>query len=138
MRVSVIGAGSWGTAIAGLLAGKHSDVTLWVRKFHTVERLQTTQENQEYLPGVILPDNLKYTNSLENAAKADFIVVVTPSHAVRETAKKMAPFVSSEAVIVTAAKGLELETFKRMSEIVEEEIPQMKGRVAALSGPNHA
>jgi len=139
LNIAVIGAGSWGTALAKLLSEKYSDVILWGRSSELVDALTATRENKNYLPGIILPTGLKVTANISVAVEqADIIFFVTPSHVLREMAQKVAPFVKHEAYIVTAAKGLELGTYKRMSEILAEEFPNHSERIAALSGPNHA
>lgn len=139
MKIAVIGAGSWGTALAKLLSEKYSAVTLWARSPELVDELIATRENKTYLPGIPLPQGLIFTSDVEQAVRqADVIFFVTPSHVMREMAKIVAPYVKNEALIVTAAKGLELGTYKRMSQIIAEEIPDHSKKIAALSGPNHA
>lgn len=139
MNIAVIGAGSWGTALAGMLAEAKKNVTLWIRRENLYNKLINKRVNEEYLPGVVLPDNLRYTMSLKEAVNtAEIIVLVTPSHAIRETANKIAPYISKSAIIVSAAKGLETNTLKRMSEVIADEISEAKSRIAVLSGPNHA
>lgn len=139
MKIAVIGAGSWGTAIAALLGEGHSDVALWARDAALAAALTATRRNERYLPAVVLPDSVTCTADLAAAARgAGLVVIVTPSHAVRATAAALAPHVAPGAVIVTAAKGLEIGSLKRMSEVVAEEIPAAAGSVVALSGPNHS
>jgi glycerol-3-phosphate dehydrogenase (NAD(P)+) len=139
MKISVIGAGSWGTALASQLALKHSDVFLWARSSELTETMQQTRQNSAYLPDVFLPEQLICTSDIEQAVSgAELILLTTPSHAIRETAQKICPYVKSDAILVTAAKGLETGTYKRMSQVIAEEIPQAADQVAALSGPNHA
>lgn len=139
MKIAVLGAGSWGTAIARMLAQKYSNVCLWARNPKLVNELNDKRENCDYLPGVLLPDSLCYTSELAVAVRdADFIILATPSLAVRTTAKYIGSYVKETAIIVSAAKGLETGSMKRMSQIIAEEIPMLADRVAALSGPNHA
>jgi glycerol-3-phosphate dehydrogenase (NAD(P)+) len=139
MKISVIGAGSWGTAITSMLGLYHEDVTLWAREVDLVEELRTTRQNSRFLPNVQIPDSVKITGDLKKAGQdAQMVVIVTPSHGVRETAAVLAGSIPKDAFVVTAAKGLEVGTLKRMSEIVAEEIPYLTHSVAALSGPNHA
>lgn len=139
MHIAVIGAGSWGTALAGVLGQKHQSVVLWARSHKLAEDIQIIRENQNYLPGCKLPATVSVTNNLAAAAgDAQLIVLVTPSHAIRQIAAALAPYVSADTIIVSAAKGLELSTVKRMSEIIAEELPIVADNIAVLSGPNHA
>ena len=136
-HIAVIGSGGWGTAIASLLAKNGHSVILWSYLESESSALSEHKENKQFLPGVILPDSVRYTTSLEEAAKgAEIIVMVTPSQAILATAKALSPFVAPGTIIVTASKGLEQASQKRLSEVVAEEIPQAK--VAVMSGPSHA
>ncbi|MGL5514651.1 MAG: NAD(P)H-dependent glycerol-3-phosphate dehydrogenase, partial [Sporomusa sp.] len=139
MQIAVIGAGSWGTALAAILGQKHQNVRLWVRSSELSGRIQTDQENKKYLPGCTLPPSVSVTHELgEAAGGSSLIVLATPSHAVRQTAAQLASYIGAETIIVSATKGLELDSVKRMSEIIAEELPAIAGRIAVLSGPNHA
>jgi glycerol-3-phosphate dehydrogenase (NAD(P)+) len=139
MKIAVLGAGSWGTAIARMLAQKHVHVILWARNPQLVEQLQSSHENQDYLPGVLLPSSLSFTSNLMEAVSlAEYIIIATPSHALRQTVSQIKSIVGANTVIVSAVKGLETNTLKRMSEIIAEEIPDRVNRLAVLSGPNHA
>ena len=139
MHIAVIGAGSWGTALASVLGQKHAAVRLWVRSPELSEQIQVTRENATYLPGCKLPQSVTITHKLEEAATgASLIVLVTPSHAIRQTAVKLAPYIKTETMLVTAAKGLELTSMKRLSAIIAEELPVISEQIAVLSGPNHA
>lgn len=139
MKIAVIGAGSWGTALAGMLSENHDKVTLWARNRALCQEITANRENSAYLPGVKLPDALVATDDLEQAViNAKIVLMVTPSHALRGIAKSIAGIVSKNTVIVTATKGLEIGSLKRMSEVIMEEIPAVTGNVVALSGPNHA
>lgn len=139
MKIAVIGAGGWGTALAGILGEKHSQVVLWARNKTLVQEMRQTKMNPGYLPHVVLPDNVHFTDDLTVAVSgAAMVFLVTPSHAVRETAAKLSKTISSKAILITASKGLELGSMKRMSEVVTEEIPFLKDKIAVLSGPNHA
>lgn len=139
MHIAVIGAGSWGTALAGVLGQKHQSVVLWARSPNLAENIHSTRENQSYLPGCKLPATVSVTDNLAAAAgDTRLIVLVTPSHAIRQMAAALAPYVSADTIIVSAAKGLELTTVKRMSEIIAEELPLAAENIAVLSGPNHA
>jgi len=139
VKIAVIGAGSWGTALAGMLGEKHKNVVLWARSAKLADEMTERRENTAYLPGVKLPDSVKFTADVNVAAvDASIVVVVTPSHAMRETAAKLAGVIKKDTIVVCASKGLETGTLKRMSEVVVEEIPVVAERIAVLSGPNHA
>ncbi len=140
MKAVVIGAGSWGTALARVLAQKYpqESILLWARRQDIVEDMTAKHENAAYLPGVILPKSLQFTSDLAVASQADVIVLAVPSHAMRQTAAALAPYVSDRAVVVSATKGLEQGSLKRMSEVIAEVLPQVRQRIAVLTGPNHA
>lgn len=136
-HISIIGAGSWGTAIAVLLANKGYNVKLWARDAELVERINSTRESADYLPGTILPDNIFASNDFEYCCKgSEIAVIAAPSHAMRDICSKMAKFVSDDQKIVSLTKGIENVTLLRMSEIVKELMP--KNEVTVLSGPSHA
>ena len=136
-KVSVIGAGSWGSALAVLLANNGHEVTLWTHDPHEIEMLSTKREQQDKLPGVKLPDNIKVEADLETAlTDEDVVVMAVPSPVVRMVAKQMSPFIADGQVIVNVAKGIEDVTYKTLSDIIEEEIPNAE--VCVLSGPSHA
>ena len=138
-KVSVLGAGGWGTALASILSEKHENVVLYVRNSEVAAAMQRHRVNSRYLPGVSLPDNLQITDQLEQAtAHADLLVLATPSHGVRAAASSLVALLPRDCVVVSAAKGLELDTGLRMTEILAQELPAFCGRLAALSGPNHA
>lgn len=134
---SVIGAGSWGIALAKVLAQNGNDVTVWSIIEDEIKMLQENKEHLTKLPGVKLPDNMSYTTDLESAIKGkEMIILAVPSPFTRSTAKSMAPFVSDGQLIVNVAKGIEDKTYMTLTDIIEQEIPQ--ATVAVLSGPSHA
>ena len=134
---SVIGAGSWGIALAKVLAQNGNDVTVWSIIEDEIKMLQENKEHLTKLPGVKLPDNMSYTTNLEESLKdKEMIVLAVPSPFTRSTAKSMAPFVADGQLIVNVAKGIEDETYMTLTDIIEQEIPQ--ATVAVLSGPSHA
>lgn len=136
-KVGIIGAGSWGTALAILLNNNGHDVTIWSYKQEEIDMLKNEHEHKTKLPNVKLPDNMNFTTGIEDAVKnKDFIVMAVPSHAVRNTAKKIKDYVSDKQIIVDVAKGIEETTLMTLSQQIEEEIPQ--ANVAVLSGPSHA
>lgn len=139
MKLAVIGAGSWGTAIAGVLGQQHKHVVLWARNKDLVRLMGETGQNKQYLPEVKLPVNVSYSGDIhETVADAHLVVIATPSHAVRDTAGEIAKSIAKDALILTAAKGLELTTLKRMSQVIADVIPFASERIAAFSGPSHA
>lgn len=135
--IGIIGAGSWGTALALLLNKNGHKVTLWSVLEDEVKLLKEKRENPDKLPGVILPSEIHITSNLEETVKGKRILVLAvPSPYTRSTAHKLAPFISQEQIIVNVAKGIEEKTLFTLSEIIEEEIPG--ANVAVLSGPSHA
>lgn len=139
LAVAVLGAGSWGTALAALLAANGHQVRLWAREATLVDSLAAERENRRYLPGITLADNVLPTAEL-NVALTDALVALfaIPSGAVREVAIVAAPYLAPNALLISAAKGLEEETGLRMSEVLAQTIPNSEGRIVALSGPNLA
>lgn len=136
-KVAVIGSGSWGTALAVMLQKHGHDVVIWSRRQDAVDQMQKERENKEYLPGVILPEGLKFTAEREKAVKdAEIIILSVPSKAVRQTAMDFAPHFKPNQVLVNVAKGLEENSLKRLSQVIQECVPQCK--VCVLSGPSHA
>ena len=136
-KISVLGAGSWGTALSLLLYNNGHEVTLWSALEHEVEMLCEKREHTSKLPGVILPAEMEITTDLEKSLKEpDVAVLAVPSPFTRSTAHQMAPFVRDNQKIVNVAKGVEEKTLMTLSEIIEEEIPNAD--VCVLSGPSHA
>lgn len=134
-RVAILGAGSWGTALATLL-GKCERVTLWARRESLAEGLESGRENPRYLPGVELSSNVHAMESIEEAlADVESVVFAVPCAATREVAGLAAPHLSGNELLVSAAKGLEDSTGLRMSEVIR---ASLAGPIAALSGPNLA
>ena len=136
-KVSVIGAGSWGTALTYVLDKNGHDVTVWSILEEEVRMLQEKHEHVDKLPGVKLSENIKFTTNLQEAIQGmDMMVLAVPSPYIRSTSKSMAPYVAEGQLIVNVAKGIEEITLMTLPEIIQEEIPQAK--VAVLSGPSHA
>ena len=136
-KVSVIGAGSWGTALALLLSKNGHDVTMWSILEDEIRMLDKEREHKSKLPGVKLPDTMKFTTDLKEAVEGkDFLVLAVPSTFTRGTAKNMCPYVAEGQIIVDVAKGIEEATLMTLSQQIEDEIPQAD--VAVLSGPSHA
>ena len=136
-KVSFLGAGSWGTALAIMLAQNGHDVTLWSKVQAEVDMLQQHREHIHRLPGVKLPDSIVVTSDLKQACEGnDLIVFSVASPFVRATAKEAAAYIPEGQRIVNVAKGIEESTLMTLSEIIEEELPMAD--VAVLSGPSHA
>lgn len=137
-RAAVLGAGSWGTALAVHLARVGHDVRLWARDTTTVEEIQRRRANAVYLPDVHLPDNVVPTGALADALEgAGVVVVAIPSHGCRAVIRAASPFLSADAVVVSATKGLEADSMLRMSEVIAQEAGPGQ-RVVVLSGPSFA
>ncbi len=135
--VSIIGAGSWGTALALVLSDNGHSVTVWSIAQSEIDMLSQYHENKDKLPGVILPDNMIFTTDLKAAChKKDLIVMAVPSVYTRSTAALMSSHVEKDQVIVNVAKGIEENSLMTLTDIIEQEIPQAK--VAVMSGPSHA
>ena len=136
-NVGIMGAGSWGTALALLLHKNGHNVTVWSINDDEVKMLSIKREHESKLPGVKIPDDMEFTSEMESAIKGkDFIVLAVPSPFTRSTARNMKPYVAEGQIIVDVAKGLEESTLMPLSQQIEEEIPQ--ANVAVLSGPSHA
>ncbi len=136
-NVGVVGAGSWGTALALVLEKNGHQVTLWSSREAKAEELRALRENKEKLPGVKIPENIEITADMETAVKGKELVVLgVPSLYIRSTSAKMAPFVHDGQIIVNVSKGIEESTLYTMTEVIEDEIPNAD--VAVLSGPSHA
>jgi glycerol-3-phosphate dehydrogenase (NAD(P)+) len=139
-RVAVIGAGSWGTALALVLARKGCETRLWAHNASRVDGLAKDRENATYLPGFRLPDSLEPTADLTFALDgAEMVVVVTPSHTVRDVMGRAAGYLPREAPIVSASKGIEQGTLMMMSEVLEDVLPtHFHPCLTYLSGPSFA
>lgn len=136
-KTGVIGAGSWGTALALVLHNNGHEVVLWSHSKTSVESLSENRELVGKLPGVKIPETIAITNDLEAAMKEkDMLVLAVPSACIRSTAHNMAPYVADGQLIVCVSKGIEESTLKIMTEVIEDEIPNC--RAAVLSGPSHA
>jgi glycerol-3-phosphate dehydrogenase (NAD(P)+) len=139
VRIAVVCAGSWGTALAAVAADKGVDTILWARRQELAEAIASRHENPDYLSGMDLPPSLQATHDLEMAlSSASIAVMGVPSHAFRGIFREVAPLLPPEVPIVSLTKGIEQDSLKRMSEVMVEEADLDPGRVAALSGPNLA
>lgn len=136
-KISVLGAGSWGTALALLLFNNGHEVMLWSALEEEVKLLREKRENPSKLPGVKLPEEMEITSDLEKSLEGrDVAVLAVPSPFTRSTARRMAPFTPEGQILVNVAKGVEEHTLMTLSEIISQEIPQAD--VCVLSGPSHA
>ncbi len=138
MKIAVIGAGSWGTALAQVLGGKGLDVMMMARNAEVASSINESHVNCRYLTFASLSENIRATCDVGEALhEASAIVMVTPSKYVRETATLIAPYVSSDIPIVICSKGVEAQTGKLMTQVLCEVVGNMD-RIAVLSGPTHA
>lgn len=136
-KIGVIGAGSWGTALATVVAGKGNKVNIWDIDEKHLKSMEEHRENTDYLPGVPLNDNIKIIYTTEEALKdADVVLFSAPAQHFRSALASSLPYIGEEAVIINVAKGIEQKTLKRMSEIAAEKLDM--NRYAVLSGPSHA
>lgn len=138
--IGVIGGGGWGTALARLCAQQGHAVSLWAVEPEIVAEINDRHTNQTFLPGISLPSNITASTSLaEVINNKRILITATPSQWLRTVAREMAPFVREGTLIVSASKGLEVESMKFMSDILAEELPQVDpNAILALSGPTHA
>lgn len=137
MKISVIGAGSWGTALGALLADKGEEVVLWTRNPEQAASIRETRHNNKYLQEVLLPENLMVTTNLREAVtQADILLLAVASQSMREVLKNMGQWTRAQQVVVNVSKGIEMHSLKRISEIVTEYLPL--NPYCVLSGPSHA
>lgn len=136
-KISVLGAGSWGTALAVVLHKNGHEVTIWSIAQDEIDMLKKEREHKDKLPGVKIAEEIGLTIDLKEAISGrDMLVVAVPSPYIRSTAKSMAPYVEDGQLLVSVAKGIEEGTLMTLSAILEQEIPQAE--VAVLCGPSHA
>ena len=138
MRISVIGAGSWGTSVSWLLGGKGHDVSLWSREPEIAEAINAEHRNPIYMRDIVLADSVRATHDIEAALSGvEAVVMVTPSVGVRSTAESMRPFLPADTPVVILSKGVENDSLMLMTEVLEDVLGNRR-RIAGLSGPNHA
>jgi len=138
-RATVLGAGSWGTAFAKVLADAGTDVTLWARRAEVAEEIERTRRNTQYLPNTILPDRIKVTTEAGEAiAAADMVVLGVTAQTLRGNLATWTGAIADNAVLVSLIKGIELGTGMRMSEVISSATGVDPARVAVITGPNLA
>jgi glycerol-3-phosphate dehydrogenase (NAD(P)+) len=139
-RIAVIGAGSWGTALANLLAKKGVDTILWSFEAEVAEAIRREHRNPTYLSEIVLDPSLRVTESIAEAAEgAEVVVSVSPSHVVRTVMQQVAPFIGADTLLVSASKGIEEDSLETMDGVLAEVVGESAvGRMAFLSGPSFA
>ncbi|WP_338950664.1 NAD(P)H-dependent glycerol-3-phosphate dehydrogenase [Fusobacterium nucleatum] len=138
-KISVIGSGGWGIALTILLYKNGHDLTIWSFDKREAEELKTTRENKTKLPNILLPEDIKVTDDLKEAVdNKDVLILAVPSKAIRSVSKSLKDIIKDNQIIVNVAKGLEEDTLKTMTDIIEEELKGKNPQVAVLSGPSHA
>ncbi|MFZ5986305.1 MAG: NAD(P)H-dependent glycerol-3-phosphate dehydrogenase [Bacillota bacterium] len=136
-KISIIGAGSWGTALSILLAKAGNSVKMWSIFQDEIDMINNKREHLHKLPGVLIPEGVSCTDDMEESINgADAVVMVVPSQTIRKNARDMSRYIKDGTIIVSCSKGLEEETGLRLSEVVQQEIP--RAQLVALSGPSHA
>jgi glycerol-3-phosphate dehydrogenase (NAD(P)+) len=140
LKIGVVGAGSWGTALANLLAGKGYAIDLWVYEKEVRDQILETRENTVFLPGIKLSPNLHPSNEMVEVVSAkDLVVVVVPSHVFRTTTTKMAGDISKQTIIASASKGIENETHLTMTGVMQQTLSEIPPeQLAVISGPSFA
>ena len=138
-KISVIGSGGWGIALAILLHKNGHNLTIWSFDKKEAEELKTTRENKTKLSNILLPEDIKVTDNLKEAVNdKDILILAVPSKAIRSVSKSLKNIIKDNQIIVNVAKGLEEDTLETMTDIIEEELKGKKTQVAVLSGPSHA
>jgi glycerol-3-phosphate dehydrogenase (NAD(P)+) len=140
MRVAILGAGNWGTTIGLLLAEKGLDITLWEFFEERAKELKSDGENRRFLPGFPFPSNISVTSNLKHAVLGkEMLIIAVPSHTVRSVVEDLSNYIEGKPLLVSVVKGIERETLKRISTVIEDNLPSMfKGKTVVLSGPSIA
>lgn len=140
VKIGVVGAGSWGTALANLLGSKGFKVDHWVFEKQVKDQIQKHRENKIFLPNITLSSNISASNDIASVvADKDLVLVVVPSHVLRQTALQAAPHISEKTIIVSASKGIENKTHLTMSQVLKETLPEIpENNFAVISGPSFA
>lgn len=139
-KIGVVGAGSWGTALANLLGDKGYHVDLWAYEPEVVQDILVHRENRLFLPEITLTDNIFPSNDLEAVVKSNkLLLIVVPSHTMREISSQISRYISSETIVITASKGIEDGTYLTMQGVISEAIPALdRDKIVVLSGPSFA
>lgn len=135
-KINIIGSGGWGTAIAVMLANNGHDVLLWSYLKEESENLKKYRENKPFLPDISIPNNVEFTSDISKCGAADIIITAVPSHAMRQTASALRPYVAKGQLILNISKGLEEGTLLTLSQVLKQELPECE--IAVMSGPSHA
>ena len=140
MRLGIIGAGGWGTALAVLLAQEGYTVDLWVREQEVADEIRTFRTNSTFLEGVFMPETVLATCDMEKVIRMNRILLIpVPAQHMRSVSRKARPYLSEEHVLIHAAKGIEEGTLMRMSEVITQELPcELAANIGVISGPSHA
>ncbi|WP_315118087.1 NAD(P)H-dependent glycerol-3-phosphate dehydrogenase [uncultured Clostridium sp.] len=135
--ITFIGGGSFGTALGVMLGKKGLDVKIYDRNNNVIEDINVKRENMKYLPHVIIPSNVIAYNNMEEAINGSkYVVLSVPSNAIREVSKSLKSYINEDVIIINVSKGIEEHTGKRLSQVIQEELPE--NHVVILSGPSHA
>ena len=138
-KVAVIGAGSWGTTYAKILADAGCDVTIWARRQEVAQEINVAKRNSKYLAGINLPKRLKATHVLKDAVKgASQVYIAVPAQSLRQNLIEIEPYLGKRAVVISLMKGVERDTMMRMSEVIKDTLDLDEHRIAVVSGPNIA
>ena len=140
MRIGILGAGTWGTALGMQLASNHHEVCIWSCFSEETEQLTATRRHP-HLPESVIPESVDFTNDLKMLSRrADYILAVVPSVYMRNTIRELVPFLEADTILVSAAKGIESNTLMTLTEVIRDELQKggKHNRVCALSGPTHA
>ena len=140
-KISIIGAGSFGTALAVVLGDKGFQVTVWAREADVTKGINKNRVNPEYLTDIELPEQVRATNSIEEALNdAEMVLFATPTHALREVAGKVKPFLTGNEFVVTVSKGIEKDSFMTPSQILADVLDGvvLEDQIGVLTGPSHA
>lgn len=140
MKITVVGAGTWGTALGRILALRGLDVCIWSRFQEEIDLLNHTRRHPN-LSDAVIPDTVSFTSDIGTAAlKADYLIMAVPSVYTRETINDFAPYIEKKTILISAAKGIESQTLMTLSEVISDELNQVgkKNTIVVLSGPTHA
>lgn len=140
VKIGVVSAGSWGTALAGMLSGKQYDTVIWAREPEIVESINSEHENKLFMPGIKLPESLKAVADIKDAVSdKDLVVIATPAQHIRKSFEQISGIIPEKTFIVLASKGIENSTLKMMYQIAEEILPEkLHKNIFVISGPTFA